>query len=104
MANQSRRTFMRYSLLSMAAIPLGMGILSQHAFAQSLAPLDPANPQAKGLNYVKVAEEAAGHPAYAAGEHCASCTLFLAANNGCSLFPQNSVESNGWCQIWAQKA
>jgi len=29
MADQSRRKFMRHSLLGMAALPLGMGILSQ---------------------------------------------------------------------------
>ena len=104
MINESRRKFMRHSLLGMAALPLGMGILTQRAFAQTLTPLDPSNPQAKALNYVTVAEEAAGHPAYAAGEHCANCALFQAANNGCSLFPQNSVESNGWCQVWAPKA
>jgi hypothetical protein len=104
MANESRRKFMRHSLLGMAAIPLGMGILSQRAFAQSLTPLDPSTPQAKGLNYVKVAEEAVGHPAYAAGEHCANCMLFQEATNGCSLFPQNMVETNGWCQVWAPKS
>lgn len=104
MADQSRRKFMRHSLLGMAALPLGIGILSQRAFAQSLPPLDPTTPQAKGLNYVKVAEEAAGHPAYAAGEHCANCNFFQEANNGCALFPQNSVETNGWCQTWVAKA
>ena len=104
MTNESRRKFMRHSLLGMAAMPLGMGILSQRAFAQTLTPLDPSTPQAKGLNYVKVAEEAAGHPAYAAGEHCASCALFNESNNGCALFPQNMVETNGWCQVWAPKA
>jgi hypothetical protein len=104
MANQSRRNFMRHSLLGMAALPLGMSVLSQHAFAQSLPPLDPTTAQAKGLNYVKVAEEAAGHPAYAAGEHCANCMFFQEANNGCSLFPQNSVALNGWCQTWVAKA
>lgn len=104
MADQSRRKFISHSLLGMAALPLGMGILSQRAFAQSLPPLDPSTPQAKGLNYVKVAEEAVDHPAYAAGEHCANCNFFQEANNGCALFPQNSVETNGWCQTWVAKA
>jgi len=104
MADQSRRKFMRSSLLGMAALPLGMGILSQRAFAQSLPPLDPTTPQAKGLNYVKVAQDAAGHPAYTEGENCANCMFFLEANNGCSLFPANSVEPNGWCQTWVKKA
>lgn len=104
MADQNRRNFMRGSLLGLAALPFGMGILSQRAFAQSLEPLDPAAPQAKALNYVKIAEEAAGHAAYAEGEICANCMFFQEANNGCTLFPQNSVEPNGWCQTWVKKA
>ncbi|MGC3871757.1 high-potential iron-sulfur protein [Halomonas sp. GXIMD04776] len=104
MAQQSRREFMRHSLLGLAALPLGVGILSQRAFAQELEPLDPENPQAKALNYVKKAEEASDHPAYEEGELCSNCMFFQEANNGCQLFPQNSVEPNGWCQSWTKQA
>ena len=68
MANQSRRDFMRNSLLGLAALPLGAGILSRQALAQDLPPLDPENPQAKALNYVTQASDASDHPAYADGE------------------------------------
>ena len=104
MADKSRRNFMRRSLLGIAVLPLGASILTQRAFAQELEPLDPSAPMAKALNYVKVAEEASGHAAYAEGEHCANCMFFTADNNGCQLFPQNSVEPNGWCQSWVVKA
>lgn len=50
MANQSRRKFMRNSLFGMAALPLGATLLSKHAFAQELEPLDPESPQAQALN------------------------------------------------------
>ncbi|GAB2791532.1 hypothetical protein GCM10027040_17020 [Halomonas shantousis] len=103
MANQSRRDFMRNSLLGLAALPLGAGILSQRALAQELTPLDPDNPQAKALNYVTDASQASGHPAYEEGEHCANCMFFKEANHGCQLFPQHSVEPGGWCQSWTQK-
>nr|WP_298410822.1 high-potential iron-sulfur protein [uncultured Halomonas sp.] len=104
MAQHSRRAFMRNSLLGLAALPLGVGILSQRAFAQELEPLDPEDPQAKALNYVKNAEEASDHEAYEEGELCSNCMFFQEANNGCQLFPQNSVEPNGWCQSWAEQA
>ncbi|MDD2222043.1 MAG: high-potential iron-sulfur protein [Pseudomonas sp.] len=104
MANQSRRKFMRSSLFGIAALPFGASLLSQHAFAQELEPLDPSNPQALALNYVKVAEEASAHSAYKAGSNCSNCMFFQSENNGCMLFPQKSVEVGGWCQSWVQKA
>jgi hypothetical protein len=104
MANQNRRDFMRCSLLGLAALPLGASILSQRAFAQELEPLALSNPQAKALNYVKNAENASDHPAYEEGEKCSNCMLFQEANNGCQIFPKNSVEPNGWCQSWTKKA
>ncbi len=104
MANQSRRKFMRQSLLGIAALPLGASFLSQNALAQELTPLDPSAPQAKALNYVKVAAEASSHPAYAEGEQCSNCRFFQEGKNGCQLFPQNSVEPGGWCQSWVAKA
>ena len=103
MAKQSRRDFMRHSLLGLAALPLGAGILSQRAFAQELPPLDPENPQAKALNYVKDAQQASDHPAYSEGETCANCMFFKEANNGCQLFPQHSVAPGGWCQSWTKQ-
>ena len=104
MANDSRRKFMRQSLLGIAALPFGASILSTRAFAQELEPLDPASPLAKALNYVEDAKEASGHAAYEEGEHCANCMFFQEANNGCTLFPQNSVAPEGWCQSWVAKA
>ena len=38
MDNQSRRNFMRGSLLAIAAVPFGATLLSQRAFAQDLTP------------------------------------------------------------------
>ena len=103
MANESRRVFMRNSLLGLAALPLGTGLLSSRAFAQELPPLDPENPQAKALNYVTEASNASDHAAYSEGETCDTCMFYQEANQGCQLFPQNSVEPKGWCQSWTQK-
>ncbi|MWJ27579.1 high-potential iron-sulfur protein [Halomonas sediminis] len=100
MANQSRRKFMRNSLMGLAALPLGAGILSKAAFAQTLPRLDPSSSNAQALNYVEVASEASDHPAYSEGEFCNNCMFFVEENEGCQLFPQNSVEPQGWCQSW----
>ncbi|GHE20737.1 high-potential iron-sulfur protein [Halomonas urumqiensis] len=100
MANQSRRDFMRNSLMGVAALPLGAGILSKSAFAQDLPPLDPNAEQAQALNYVEDAADASDHPAYEEGERCDNCMFWQADNQGCQLFPQNSVAAAGWCQSW----
>lgn len=104
MANQSRRDFMRTSLLGLAALPLGAGILSKTAFAQDLPRLDPSADQAQALNYVEDAADAADHPAYEEGERCDNCMFYQADSEGCQLFPQNSVEPAGWCQSWTAQA
>lgn len=104
MDNQSRRKFMRNSLIAIAALPLGASLLSQRAFAQELTPLDPSAPQAQALHYVKVAAEASDNASYKEGSKCSACMFFQAENNGCQLFPQSSVEPEGWCQSWVQKA
>ncbi|MCC5883753.1 MAG: high-potential iron-sulfur protein [Halomonas sp.] len=100
MAKPSRRDFLRSSLLGIAALPLGAGILSRQAFAETLPRLDPGDEQAQALNYVEVAEQASDHPAYEEGETCSNCMFFERRSQGCQLFPQNSVEPDGWCQSW----
>ncbi|WP_336274477.1 high-potential iron-sulfur protein [Vreelandella indica] len=104
MANKSRRDFMRNSMLGLAALPLGAGILSKTAFAQELPRLDPSSSNAQALNYVEDASEASDHPAYEEGERCDNCMFFNAETQGCQLFPENSVEPGGWCQSWTARA
>ena len=104
MANKSRRDFMRNSMLGLAALPLGAGILSKTAFAQELPRLDPSSSNAQALNYVEDASEASDHPAYEEGERCDNCMFFNAETEGCQLFPENSVEPGGWCQSWTAQA
>ena len=100
MVKQSRRAFLRSSLLGVAALPLGIGVLSRQAYAQTLPRLDPSVEQARALNYVEVAADASDHPAYNQGETCRNCMFFEQRTEGCQLFPQNSVEPGGWCQSW----
>ncbi|WP_158772596.1 high-potential iron-sulfur protein [Cobetia sp. L2A1] len=103
MANQSRRNFMRNSLLGLAALPLGAAILSPRAFAADLPLLDTSNPQAKALHYVEDASEAKEHSAFKAGSDCTNCMFYKPDNHGCQLFPSNSVAPKGWCQSWTKR-
>lgn len=104
MANQSRRQFMRNSVLGLAALPFGVGILSPAALAQTLPRLDPSSPSAQALNYVEEASSASDHPAYNEGEDCANCMFFSADTEVCQLFPENSVAPGGWCQSWTSQS
>lgn len=102
MSNTSRRAFLKKGLFGLAALPFGMGALSSQAFASTLPPLQESAPQAQALYYRKVAADAAGHPKFEAGQYCDNCLFWRPANNGCALFPQNSVEAKGWCQSWVR--
>lgn len=103
MANQNRRDFMRHGLLSLAILPLGAKLAVRPALAQTFPRLNPEAPQARALNYVENAEQARRHSAYEKGERCANCLFFQEANQNCQLFPQHSVEPEGWCQSWTQR-
>lgn len=102
MTDQSRRKFVRCSLLSLAALPLGASILSRRALAADLPRLDAADAQAQALNYVEDASQASDHPSYQDGSRCENCLHFKADIEGCALFPENSVEPAGWCMSWAK--
>jgi hypothetical protein len=103
MATQSRRYFMRRSLIGLAALPLGTRFLASNAFAADLPRLDPDNAQARALDYVEDASQAEGHEAWEEGRSCSSCRFFQADTEGCQLFPEYSVEPNGWCKSWIEK-
>lgn len=103
MATQSRRYFMRRSLIGLAALPLGARIVTSNVFAADLPRLDPGNAQAQALDYVEDASQAQGHEAWEEGRSCSSCRFFQAGTEGCQLFPENSVEPNGWCKSWIEQ-
>lgn len=103
MANQSRRYFMRCSLIGLAALPFGAALLSRRTFGADLPRLDPNDAQAQALDYVEDASQAQGHDAYEEGSRCSTCRFFQSDTEGCELFPQNSVEPNGWCSSWTER-
>lgn len=102
MSQLSRRALLKKGLFGLAALPLGMGVLTSQAFAAK-PQLSEDAPQAKALNYVAEASRASGHAKYQAGQSCDNCLFFQAPTSGCTLFPQNSVEPKGWCQSYVKK-
>lgn len=78
--------------------------------AQAQALVDEKNAQAVALGYVADAKrvDVKKYPKFAAGQNCASCTLFQgkAADKagGCALFAGKQVAAAGWCSAWAKKA
>ncbi|TVQ67865.1 MAG: high potential iron-sulfur protein [Oceanospirillales bacterium] len=103
MANPSRRSFLKKGMFGLAALPLGMGVMTSKAFAATLPPLSEDAPNAKALNYVKVAADAADHPAFKEDAYCDNCMFWQPDTNGCTLFQGFSVEAKGWCQSWVKR-
>lgn len=102
MANTSRRGFLKKGMYGLAALPLGMGVLSSKAFAQ-LPQLPEDHDRAIQLEYVTEAARAADHPKFKEGSTCANCMFYQAATQGCSLVPGFAVEADGWCNTWMPK-
>lgn len=87
-------------------------LLSGFALAQkpALNLVQDSDPSAIALGYVSDVQkiDTKKFPQYAAGQHCASCTLFQGtakdANAPCLAFGGNAVSSKGWCSAWVKKA
>ena len=107
-----RRRFLGLTA-TIAVLPLVPGL--QAAAAPPTTPAAPAklpkltdaNPVAKGLGYTENAASVK-HAMYKPGSSCANCAQFKPIAGGgvygqCTLFPQNTVASKGWCSAWAKK-
>ncbi len=97
----TRRTFM----ITVAAAGAALTTV-----AQAQAKVDEKDPQAVALGYVADATktDTKKYPKYAAGQHCANCSLFQGkatdAAGGCPLFAGKQVAGKGWCSAWVKKA
>ena len=97
----TRRTFM----ITVAAAGAALTTV-----AQAQAKVDEKDPQAVALGYVADATktDTKKYPKYAAGQHCANCSLFQGkatdAAGGCPLFAAKQVAGKGWCSAWVKKA
>lgn len=106
----NRRTTVRI-LTGATLLTLAPSAVVRQALAQDDKPhLSKSDPVATALNYVHDANNATrvdrqGVP----GEQqdCANCR-FIQANSGqwrpCQIFPENTVNADGWCQNWTPRA
>jgi hypothetical protein len=99
----SRRRF----LLLSAGVGSSLA-LSRAAFAAAAAnTVNETDPQAQAVGYVADASKVdkAKFPNFAAGQACASCSLFQGKASdtygGCTLFGDKQVASRGWCSAYS---
>ena len=86
-----------------------------HVGAEAAAgPVDPNEPQAKSLGYVKDSTkvDAKANPNFKPGQHCANCLQVPKGKEGapgaggqvpCNIFAGRLVEANGWCKVWVKR-
>jgi hypothetical protein len=87
----TRRVFIMQNALAATAV-----LAASQARAQAM--VDPADPQAKALQYTAESTMA--------GKQCSNCALYQggADAGGCGIFPGKKVAAKGWCSAWAKKA
>ncbi|MFM0547070.1 high-potential iron-sulfur protein [Paraburkholderia sp. 22098] len=99
------KTSRRYFLL--LGVSAGSSLMiSRAAFAAGANALSEADPQAQALGYKDDVSKVdkAKYPQYAAGQNCATCSLFQGkatdAYGGCTLFGDKQVAARGWCSSY----
>jgi hypothetical protein len=103
----ARRNLLKNALLGIAAVPAA-GWLARADAAP--VELDPNDPQAKALGYVKDATkvDAKANPNYKSGQACDNCLQFQGkpgdALGPCNIFPGKTVNAKGWCKVWVKRA
>jgi hypothetical protein len=108
--DNSRRSFFKRGLSTVAAMSVAQLVAQRTAFAADLPHLDEANAQAVSLGYKAdaAAVDKAKFPRYTDGTACSNCMLFQGAAGaewgGCGLFAGQAVAAKGWCNAYAKKA
>ncbi|HKJ87539.1 MAG TPA: high-potential iron-sulfur protein [Gammaproteobacteria bacterium] len=101
----TRRGFLRYTVLSAAAVPAAAALVNRPA--QAAEKVKPSDPQAKSLKYTEDASTTDA-PQHKAGQHCAKCQFFQGSASDkyapCTIFGGREVNSKGWCTSFAPKA
>jgi hypothetical protein len=101
-----RRRFMRGAIAGVIAVPVAGLVGTRPVSAADMPKLDPNNGQAKALNYVHDAAEAASNPAFQEGSDCGNCVQWTGGDSewgGCNIFPGKAVARDGWCTAWAPR-
>lgn len=103
-----RRAVLKGALLGVAAVPVS-ALLDRTAMAAS-GPVDPSEPQAQQLGYVKDAGQvdAKANPNYKPGQACWNCLQAPGAKDGdaevpCNIFGGRKVAGAGWCKVYVKR-
>ncbi len=104
----SRRTVVKSAIAAGAFIP-ALGFIDTAMAAAAMPALDPSEPTAKALGYVKdtATVDAKANPTHKPEQKCSNCAQYQGkagdANAGCNIFAGKSVAGAGWCKVWAKK-
>ncbi len=94
----TRRTLVTRGLLVGAITPFANAVLMPTALAD-VPNVDPADPMAKGLQYVTVSQK----PGFA----CNNCLQYHGTTGNpfgpCTIFPGKQVAAAGWCLSWGKR-
>jgi hypothetical protein len=101
----NRRIFLKKFGITIFLLPLSQTtIFSKSSYADTLEPVDESGPMAVSLDYVHDATSSTVRNDSSA--ICKNCRLYVDQDNewgGCSIFPSNTVNANGWCKAWVAK-
>ena len=116
MSDQTRRNFLKYSGIAMAAVVVGA--FRKSAMAADPVPLKPlaaSDAQAKSLGFCSDAKKPTDQckdrkAADKKEQFCKNCQLYTKSSGDgdkevgkCLLFAKNVVPSGGWCKSWVKK-
>jgi hypothetical protein len=103
----ARRDVLKGALIGVAAVPVTALLGRAEAAA---GPVDPNEPQAKSLGYVKDATkvDAKANPNFKPGQMCANCLQVAkgketGAQVPCNIFAGRLVEAKGWCKVYVKR-
>mgnify|MGYP001820587828 FL=1 len=100
-----RRIFLKNFAIATCLLPvIQTTIFSRTSYANSMEPVDESGPMAVSLNYVHDATSSTVRSDSSAV--CKNCRLFSDQDNewgGCSIYPSNTVNADGWCGAWVAK-
>jgi hypothetical protein len=110
----SRRSFLKTTLLSLAALPVLGRLPSLSAYAEELKMLKDGEEPGKALKFCSNADKPTKlcEPRKAkdkAKQYCYNCQLYTktegdkkAGKGKCMIMPKNLVAGQGWCMSWVQ--
>ena len=115
MIQQSRRNWLKGSILALVSLPFVGSILSActkkgEPLPEGQTALSESDPTAQALGYLADGSkvDTAKFPKKAEGDQtCMNCAQYTAANSAwgkCNIFPQGMVAAQGWCNSWVPKS